>query len=78
MVSMKYNCCKCQEMAIWFYLHSDYNKVSNERYYCDICIKRGCQCNINPENGFEDLDEQHRPYPCSEYIYDDRGFDMQE
>jgi len=70
----KHTCCECSELAIWMYAPS--GRKEKDRYYCDACIKRGCNCNINPDSGEEDVDDLGRKYPCCEYLYDDRGFDV--
>ena len=60
-------------MAVWMYMPS-FEREEKDRYFCDNCISKGCSCNINPMTGVEDLDGNGNPYPCCEYLYDDRGF----
>ena len=70
---MKHPCNKCPNQAVWHYTPSD-----AEKYYCDLCIKRGCDCNIIDPYGFdleEYKDEQGRLLPCCEYDYDENGFE---
>jgi hypothetical protein len=72
---MKHTCYKCHKIAIWRYQPTNEIK-EDHRYFCDDHIKRGCSCNIDPENGIEDTDNLGRLFPCCEYLYDDRGFDL--
>lgn len=69
---MRALCQKCNKIAVWNYLPS-----GDDRYYCDEHVPRGCSCNIDPNTGVEDTDEKGRLYPCCEYIYDDRGFQVE-
>lgn len=75
----KHTCCKCNSLAIWKYDPSSYvdqKPIKEEdKYYCDSHIARGCNCNINPFSGDQDKDHLGRLYPCSDYLYDNRGFD---
>ena len=71
---MKNPCSKCDGMAIWMYMPSSETMQKKDRYLCDEHIKRGCSCNIDPNSGLEDTDEQGRLYPCCEYLYNDEGF----
>lgn len=74
---MKINCRQlCGKMAVWYYMPSDGRYAANE--YCDDCIHRGCSCNIDPETGEEDRDEQGRLMPCCEFGYDENGIDLKE
>lgn len=69
---MKYVCCKCNNLSIWWYMPG---KDNDTDYYCDDHVPRGCSCNIHPDTGIEDTDDKGRFYPCCEYHFDDRGFD---
>lgn len=61
------NDCPCR--AVWLYM------PGKEHYcYCDIHIKRGCSCNIDPDSGVEDTDQFGRLMPCCEYTYNEDGF----
>ncbi len=73
----KHTCCKCNELAIWMYAPSSDTRKEKDRYYCDDHISRGCDCQIDPNTGIEDTDDMGRKYPCCEYLFDDRGFDVQ-
>lgn len=74
---MKHKCRECSEMAIWKYAPL-FELLEKDRYHCDEHIKRGCvECNTDPNTGIEDRDSQGRLYPCSEYFFDDRGFDIE-
>ena len=73
----KHTCRECNEIAVWMYAPSSESRVEKDRYYCDVHIDRsGCSCNIDPNTGVEDMDDFGRPFPCCEYLYDDRGFDI--
>lgn len=72
---MKYKCCKCDKTAVWCYIPGQEGK---DDYYCDDCVRRGCSCNIDPVTLVEDTDEKGRLFPCCEYLYDDRGFEVSE
>ena len=69
---MKPLCVQCQTLAVWMYMPDC--SYPRDIYFCDDHVPRGCSCNINPNTGEEDRDEQGRLYPCCEYMYDDRGF----
>lgn len=68
---MRALCQQCNKIAVWNYLPG-----KSDRYYCDEHVSRGCSCNIDPNTGIEDKDEKGRFFPCCEYIYDDRGFQV--
>lgn len=66
---MKKLCDVCHaKMAVWCYMPSTGD-------YCDDCVRRGCSCNIDPDTGIEDADEQGRFLPCCEYNYAEGGFE---
>lgn len=69
---VKKSCCKCPELAVWYYMPMSDN---HDIYFCDYHVKRGCSCNIDYITGKEDVDERGRLYPCCEYGYDETGFD---
>lgn len=82
---MKKTCYKCGSMAVWFYMPGH---ESENDYYCDDCVPRGCSCNfihIDGEENFDQLtneekyaqhkDEQDRFLPCCEYDYNIEGYD---
>jgi hypothetical protein len=69
---MIFACVQCSAKAIWMYAPS--TKPPRGIYYCDEHVARGCSCNIDPNTGVEDRDEQGRLYPCCEYLYNDKGF----
>ena len=72
----KFNCCKCNNMAVWFYMPSDTSRTEAECYYCNEHILRGCSCNYNYQTEQEDTDEEGRLYPCCEYCFNDEGFEI--
>lgn len=53
-----------------------YGPGGENGFYCDDCVPRGCSCNIDPDTGLEDKDNDGRYYPCCEYLYNDNGFDL--
>lgn len=68
--------CKCGDNASWFYMPYKIGKVKKDNYYCDICIDRGCSCQvINMDYSNRELyteqykDELGRHFPCMEYDY---------
>lgn len=65
----KLKCNLCNKVAVWLYMPRD------NFQYCDVHVKRGCSCNINPDTGVEDVDDQGRYFPCCEYHYNENGFD---
>ena len=70
--------CDCGKVAVWLYLPSYSGEQIND-FYCDICVPRGCSCNMEPTDGNPDnldldnwkepLDEQGRKFPCCEFSY---------
>lgn len=70
---MKQLCDKenCKKMAVWYYM-----PASEDVYYCDEHISRGCSCNINPDTNEEDKDGLGRLLPCVEYDYNEKGYDL--
>lgn len=74
---VKHQCNKCKvKLAQWHY--SPYTACDANRYLCDDCIKRGCSCNINPDTGEEDRDEQGRLLPCCEYDFSETGWEVED
>jgi len=78
---MKEKCIKCGGLATWIYMPSDSN-----RSYCDVCVPRGCSCNLEcDEDGnfifdksgelVQYLDDQGRELPCCEYDFFEEGID---
>ena len=65
--------CKCGKLAVWWYMPNTTYPV-----YCDDCVKRGCSCNVDPDTGIEDMDEQGRLLPCCEWGYAEEGIDFNE
>jgi len=67
-----YQCQKenCNNIAVWMYAPMD-----SEGFFCDDHVSRGCSCNIDPDTGIEDQDEQGRFYPCCEFMYNENGFE---
>ena len=74
---MKHQCRVCFEMATWKYMPSG-ERDELDRYYCDVCIQRGCSCNENPNTDIEYVDDQGRLLPCCEYDFDEHGFEIEE
>jgi hypothetical protein len=65
-------CDVCGQIAVW-----DYGALGRDRRYCDVCVPRGCGCNvINNEDGSQDeyCDLLGRAIPCCEYDYYPGGF----
>jgi hypothetical protein len=62
-------------MAVWFYMPSTSRL---DVAFCDEHVSRGCSCNIDPNTGIEDTDEQGRLFPCCEYLFDNRGWDEEQ
>ena len=78
---MNWTCKECDQMAVWMYQPAppadkvETREEKQNRYWCDDHVSRGCiGCNTNPDTGLEDTDNKGRLYPCSEYLFDDRGF----
>jgi hypothetical protein len=68
---VRVRCGKCGSQAVWYYMP---NGEGDSPYFCDEHVSRGCSCNVDPETGVEDLDEQGRKFPCCEYTYSEEGF----
>lgn len=70
-------CDTCGEKAVWEYAPSD-----NSHQYCDICVPRGCSCNVidlwDDEATEQHRDDQHRLLPCVEYWYHEDGFEERD
>lgn len=101
MTSKEY--CECGKIAIWCYMPGF--SSGSSPYFCDDCVRRGCECNHryidvnsyhppleNPDmpDGKEGedwkwikegvwcyIDDLGREYPCSEYMYDEEGFERE-
>lgn len=71
---MKALCCKCRTLAVWKYMPWSATRV--DRFYCEEHIHRGCSCNIL-HDGTEPLDEKGRQFPCCEYDYSEKGFQVE-
>lgn len=69
---VKLLCDKCDSIAVWQYMPGKDNMK-----YCDEHITRGCSCNVL-EDGTMNTDEQGREYPCCEYDYNEKGFDIDD
>jgi hypothetical protein len=59
---MKIKCNKCDRLATWMYMPSEYNC-----YYCSDCVPRGCSC-MSDDNGNYLTESDGRPLPCCEYM----------
>ena len=80
-MNSKYKC-NCGKLAVWIYAPSD-----DVGQFCDDCVPRGCSCNdypidddyenIDPNNWKPDIDEKGREYPCCEYWYDEKGWNLE-
>ena len=66
----KLKCKECGAIARWKYTPSD--SIGN---YCDKHVSRVCSCNIDPDTGELDKDEQGNDLPCIEYDYSENGFE---
>lgn len=73
----KHKCIECNDLALWHYEPWSENKIEKDSYYCDACVSRGCDCNINPETNEECVDTLGRKLPCCEYGFSEDGFDLQ-
>ena len=76
--------CACGKLAVWLYA------PDSQYFACDDCVPRGCSCNrepkfefdhespeaANPDNYYEPTDEKGRKYPCCEWWYDEKGFEI--
>jgi len=77
---MKIKCIikNCNNMAVWHLMSGSEESGTANISYCDFHVDRGCSCNINPNTGIEDCDEEGRLYPCCEYCYYEFGWDEDE
>lgn len=71
----KHTCQNCDKLAVWHYAPS-----GGTGNYCDLCVPRGCSCNVidfdDPSPDAEQhTDDQHRLLPCCEYDYNEDGWD---
>ena len=67
---MKIKCIECDRLAVW-----DYMPGSEEIYFCEEHIHRGCSCQYDYETYEPLVDEQGRLLPCVEYDYSEFGFE---
>lgn len=65
--------CRCDNVATWYYAPSG----PGERYYCEDCVPRGCECNyryVNVDAYFPPLDNPDLPTTEDEpYIWIEEG-----
>lgn len=67
--------CQCKSLAVWMYMPSDRD---GEYLYCEEHVpSRGCDCNIK-EDGSQSTDSEGRKFPCCEYDYNEKGFEVED
>lgn len=60
---MEKELCKCNKVALWWYAPATDQETMN-RYYCDDCVPRGCECNHEyVDQNFDRPDELPRILP---------------
>lgn len=69
---IKVKCAECDKPAVWLYPTS--GGSTDEDFFCDDCVSRGCSCNYDEETGEVEKDDQGRELPCVNYIYSEEGF----
>lgn len=60
MLDNKIKCCKCNNIALWFYAPSS---SEEDAFYCEEHVPRGCSCNQYHLSEFFDIDNN------SNYIF---------
>jgi hypothetical protein len=66
----KIKCISCDAKAVWCYMPG-----TDNNYYCDEHVPRGCSCNYKDEESDNQFtDEQGRLVPCCEYGFDEEGY----
>lgn len=86
---IKFKCVNCGKIPEkgWLYMPG-----SEDNFYCDDCVPRGCSCNNrlkdgisfddiraeNPENYYQRVDELGRKYPCCEFFWVENIFEHKQ
>ena len=67
-------CRRCGALATWHYMPAGEWKPEWIRYFCDVCVPRGCDCQWDSDRNAPYRDKRGRRLPCVEFDYWWKGF----
>lgn len=70
-----HRCYECGRIATWHYSPGD-DEIPEHRNYCEVCVSRGCNCQIDPDTKSPSLDKRGRELPCCEYNHYPDGYPL--
>ena len=67
-------CCQCERRASWYYVPTRSNDDQLTHYFCEGCVPRGCECQLDSKTQELGVDAQGRQLPCIEFDWSRNGF----